>query len=73
MENDLGTTKYQKLCQIFFKYNIDADYQSFRDSLFEIFNDKQWQYRLKGMILFMKPVHKSTFEKDVELFLSNVL
>lgn len=68
MEKDLGTAKYDELWQIVAKYNKDEDYASYRDSLFDIFKDKCWTHNLKGMILFTKSIHRTEFERDIEMF-----
>lgn len=71
MESELGTVKYQELWQIVEKYNSDEDYESYRDSLFEIFEDNRWAYNLKGMLFFTKSSHRTVFEQDIERFIKS--
>lgn len=69
MEDEIGTEKYQQLVQIRSNYNADGNYELYRDSLFEIFDDKKWIYNLKGCIFVTKP---HDLDKDIEVFIQGL-
>lgn len=45
--------------------NTNGSYESYRDTLFKIFNDTDDAMILTGMMLFVKSEHQSQFDKDI--------
>lgn len=69
MENQLGIERYQQLVQIWFNYDADGNYELYRDSLFNIFDDKKAKYFLKGCLLFTKSEHEVSLGEDIDKFI----
>lgn len=72
MEDELGTEMYQQLVQIWSKYDADGNYESYRDSLFDIFGGKKWIYNLKGCLFLTKPHHRVDLDKDIAEFIQGL-
>lgn len=69
MEGTLGAAKYADLTEIFNNYITNDEYKTFSGLLFKIFHDDPHFYNLKGMVLLIKPMHRSAFETDLGNFI----
>lgn len=68
MKDDLGAVVCKKLKKIFFNYNNDSDYKQLYNELIKLFNEKSSLHHLRGMTVFIKPEHQSTFQADYKKF-----
>lgn len=69
MQRDLGLEKYERLVLAFNKYDVDNDYSSYRDSLFEIFQEIHLRKLIRTMIGLIRSEHRDAFEADIEVFI----
>lgn len=66
-KRSLSTNQYKQLVEAFNEYNNNSGgYESYRDTLFELFNDATDTSKLMGMMLFLKFEHQSKFDEDIQ-------
>lgn len=69
-QDDLGSEKYEKLGLASDQYLADGDYESFRNILFEIFQEDRLFTLLKCMPVLSRPEHRSQLVADIENFVT---
>lgn len=69
MKSTLGNDKYKRLEDIVSKYNDDGQYEPFRDELFEIFREPDFNFRLLGCIILFRREHQPNFLEDYDKFI----
>lgn len=70
VKDTLNNDKYRAFLKVFLDYNNNKCYESFKKGLFEIFNEPQWFYILKGMNRFTRTADREVYEKDVSQFMA---
>lgn len=69
MRNDLGSENYALLVTAFDLYDDDGNYETFRDSLFQIFRETRVLSLLKCMTLLLVSEHRSRFDEESNEFI----
>lgn len=72
MQHDLGPMKYDKLMKAFNRYDVDSDYESYRNILFEIFQEDNLFVLLRTMTLLSRPEHRVGFATDIDDFIKTI-
>lgn len=67
--NDLGMERFAKLDQVYNKYTADKDYESFRDSIFEIFQANELFPLLRTMPMLVENNYRIRFLGDIDEFI----
>lgn len=67
-KRSLSTNQYKKLVEAFNEYNnSNGSYESYRNTLFELFRGANEASNLMGMMLLLKFEHQSMFYDDIQL------
>lgn len=66
-KQDMSSDQYKRFVDAFNEYNNNnGSYESYRDTLFEIFNGADDLPNLMGILLFLKFQDQSKFDEDIQ-------
>lgn len=72
MQNDLGSESYEVLVTAFDLYDNDGNYETFRDSLFQLFREPRVLSLLKCMTFLLVFEHRSRFDEESNEFIRSL-